>query len=256
MQAQHLIFKEKAGEGQISYIRHMPKAAGAPWLVFFSGFRSDKAGSKALFLDEWAQNTGFGLIRFDYRGHGESSGAFEEGTIGQWKEDSIRVLDELLPEGEKAILVGSSMGGWMMLLAALARPHKVKALVGIAPAPDFTEDLLVQAFTSEQQQELQGTGRVLIPDCYGTEPYAITKTLLEEGKNHLLLRGQPIPLTMPVRLLHGMQDEDVPYATSLRLAEKLQSTDIQVHYLKSGDHRMSSPEALAALKTLIYGFLC
>ncbi|MBI1274640.1 alpha/beta fold hydrolase [bacterium] len=252
-EVQHVSWKENGAEHRLAFIRREAKQ-GRPWLVFFSGFRSDKAGSKALFLDEWAGQEGLGLIRFDYRGHGESSGRFEEGTIGQWKEDSIRILDELLPKNEKAILVGSSMGGWMMLLAALARPERVSALIGIAAAPDFTEDLLAKAFTSAQQQEMRQTGRVMIPDCYGTEPYAITQTLLTEGQSHLLLRDA-IPLTMPVRLLHGMRDEDVPYLTSIRLAEKLQSTDVCVEFLKSGDHRMSSPEALNALKRIIQPLL-
>ena len=222
----------------------------APGIVFLGGFKSDMTGTKALALEAFAQARGQGFLRFDYFGHGASSGKFEDGCIGRWAEDSIAALDALT-EGPQ-ILVGSSMGGWLMLLTALARPDRVAGLVGIAPAPDFTEDLMWAEFPEAIRQTILTEGRYARPSEYSDDPYVITRKLIEDGRNHLLLRG-PIPLTCPVRLLHGMRDPDVPYAVSLRLAEALAGTDVSVTLVKDGDHRLSHEQDLELLRQIMDG---
>jgi len=219
-----------------------------PGLMFLGGFMSDMTGSKALALEAYARRSGRAFLRFDYRGHGASSGRFEDGTVGAWAGDAVAVLDALT-EGPQ-ILVGSSMGGWIMLLAALARPQRIAGLVGIAPAPDFTEDLIWGRATAQQRQELESAGYVDQPSEYSVAPYRITRHLIQEGRGHLLL-GTPIPLTCPVRLIHGLKDADVPWQTSLRLAEALESEDVEVTLVKNAAHRLSEPEDLARLERTI-----
>lgn len=235
---------------KLGHIAYKKTEGKAPGVVFFSGFRSDMEGSKATFLEEVCKELGLSFVRFDYSGHGESEREFEDCTIGTWKEDAIKVLDELTTGPQ--ILVGSSMGGWISLLAALERKKKVKAIIGIAAAPDFTEDLLWDKFDEFRQKKLEVDGVIKIPNCYDDEePYPITLKLVEEGREHLLLRGE-IDLTCPVRLLHGMDDEDVPYETACDLAEMLKSDDVEVHLIKNAGHRFSEPEQLELLKkTLI-----
>lgn len=223
-----------------------------PGVVFMTGFKSDMTGGKALALESLCRERGQAFLRFDYFGHGESSGKFEDGTIGRWAADAILALDRLT-EGPQ-VLVGSSMGGWIMLLTALARPKRIAGLVGTAAAPDFTRDLLAQAFNEEQKREMAETGRVLVPNCYGTEPYAIARTLVEEGDDHLLL-DKPIPIDVPVRLIHGTADADVPWRTSIRLAERLTSADVEVLLVKDGDHRLSEPKDLARLCRVVGALL-
>ncbi len=205
---------------------------------------SDMTGSKALAIEEHARRSGRACLRFDYQGHGASSGAFADGTIGLWAGDAIAAFDALT-EGPQ-VLVGSSMGGWIMLLLALARPERVAGLLGIAPAPDFTEDLMWQGFDAEARATLARDGLLRQPSDYGEEPYTITRALIEEGREHLLLRS-PIPLTCPVRLIHGMADKDVPWQTSVRLTETLDSEDVEIQLVKGGGHRLSEPEDLARL---------
>ena len=209
---------------------------------------SDMTGTKAMALESWAKNAGRAFLRFDYQGHGASSGRFEEGTIGLWAEDAIAALDALT-DGPQ-ILVGSSMGGWIMLLTALARPERVAALVGIAAAPDFTEDLMWPAFDEETRATLQREGVIHQPSDYDDEPYTITLKLIEEARQHLLLRS-PIPIPCPVRLIQGMADADVPWQTALRLAEALETSDVEVQLVKAGDHRLSTPEDLARLTATV-----
>lgn len=209
-----------------------------PGIVFLTGFKSDMTGSKAVALEALARAQGRAFLRFDYTGHGASSGAFEDGTIGTWADDATLAFDRLT-EGPQ-VLVGSSMGGWLMLLVTLRRPQRIAGLVGVAAAPDFTEDLIPTALSAEQKDELARTGRTLVPDCYGEEPYVITRRLIEEGRRHLLLRG-PIAIDVPVRLIHGMEDRDVPWQTSLRLNERLTSADAEVTLVKGGGHRLSEP---------------
>jgi pimeloyl-ACP methyl ester carboxylesterase len=215
-----------------------------PGIVFLSGYMSDMTGSKAAFLEEHCRRQGRAFLRFDYRGHGQSSGAFTDGTIGAWASDAVAMLDEVA-EGPQ-VLVGSSMGGWLMLLAALARPERVAGLLGIAAAPDFTEELMWETFSDEVKETLRSEGVYREPSPYGDAPYTVTLRLIEEGRDHLLLDG-PVPLTCPVRLLHGMADPDVPYAVSLRLAEQLAADDVEIQLVKRGDHRLSTEDDLARL---------
>lgn len=220
-----------------------------PTVVFCTGFRSDMTGSKATRLEEACRVRGQGFVRFDYRGHGASSGSFRDGSIGDWAADAVAVLDHVA--AGRLLLVGSSMGGWIMLLAALARPERVAGLVGIAAAPDFTADLMDAAFTAEQHAALRRDGVLMLPSAYG-EPTPITRHLIEEGRSHLLLR-RPIPLNLPVRLLQGMADPDVPWQTALRLAEALQGGDIRVTLVKDGDHRLSREADLQLLCDTVAG---
>ncbi len=206
-----------------------------PGVVFLGGFMSDMTGSKALHLENHCQASGQAFVRFDYSGHGASGGRFQEGTIGRWLGDALTVLDNLTVGPQ--ILVGSSMGGWMMLLVALARPERVAGLVGLASAADFTEDLMWAVFDEDARYRLLEEGAVYVPSDRGA-PYPVTRALIEEGRSHLLLRA-PIPLTCPVRLIHGMADPDVPWQTSQRLLEQLAGTDVSLTLLKEGDHRLS-----------------
>ena len=235
----------RPGGATIAYRR---VRGGTPGIVFLGGFRSDMGGTKALFLEEYCRQRGHAYVRFDYFGHGESSGEFADGTVSRWCSDSVAVIDSLT-EGPQ-ILVGSSMGGWIMVLAALARPERVCALIGIAAAPDATTDLMSARFNDEQRRELYEKGRVVLPSEFDPAGYLYTRTLIEDGNNNLVLRG-PIPLTCPVRLLHGMEDRSVPWQQSLRLAEQLQSTNVALTLIKDGDHRLSRDQDLARLARVL-----
>jgi len=238
---------------KLEHIAYNKLDGKSPTVVFLSGFKSDMEGAKALFLESVCQESGNAFIRFDYSGHGKSGGKFEDGTIGQWKNDALKIIDELTKG--PLVLVGSSMGGWIMLLAALARPERIKGLVGIAAGPDFTEDLVWNQFSEKQKHEMSETGQVMIENCYDDkEPYQITQNLIEEGRKHLLLQNK-IAITCPVRLIQGMKDEDVPYQTAMRIAEKLESEDVEVHLVKNGNHRMSEPENLELLKKTLLAII-
>jgi len=219
-------------------------AGSAPGVVFLGGFRSDMTGAKALYLEDYCRRRGQAYLRFDYFGHGESSGDAALETIGRWSEDAIAVLDSLT-EGPQ-VLVGSSMGGWIMLLAALARPSRVHALVGIAAAPDFTEDLVWPRLDPAQQRQLRDTGAVTLPSEYDPAGYTYRLSLFEDGKRHLMMR-RAIAIACPVRLLHGMGDASVPWQTSLSLGERLASRDVVITLVKDGDHRLSRPEDIERL---------
>jgi len=235
-----------AGPGvSIAYHRHTGKSPG---VVFLGGFMSDMTGSKALAMEAFCRARGQACLRFDYRGHGQSSGKFEEGTIGLWAEDALAAV-ERLTEGPQ-VLVGSSMGGWIALLLARQRPERVKALVGIAPAPDFTEDLLWAGYSAAKRDKLQREGVVYEPSQYGERPYGVTHALIRDGRQHLLLRD-PLHLQCPVRILHGMLDSDVPWQRSLRLADKLETGDVRVTLIKDGDHRLSREQDLALLRRTV-----
>jgi pimeloyl-ACP methyl ester carboxylesterase len=201
-------------------------------------------GAKASFLEDFCRQRGQAYVRFDYFGHGASGGDFTMGTVGRWAEDAIAVLDSLT--AGRQILVGSSMGGWIMLLTALARPERIHALIGIAAAPDFTEDLLWPRLDAAQRRELCETSAVTLSSEYDPGGYTYRRALFEDGKRHLVMR-LPIALDCPVRLLHGMRDDSVPWQTSLVLAERLDSRDIAVILVKDGDHRLSSEADLARL---------
>ena len=215
-----------------------------PGVVFLGGFKSDMGGTKAVALEAHCRARGQAFLRFDYFGHGQSSGDFVDGTIGRWAEDAICVLDKLT-EGPQ-ILIGSSMGGWIMLLAALARPDRVAALIGIAAAPDFTEALMWQHWPPEIRETLLRDGVYREPSDYSEEPYTITLKLIDDGRDHLLLE-RPIAIHCPVRLIQGMEDADVPWEHALAISEKLLSEHVAVTLVKDGDHRLSRDEDLTRL---------
>jgi pimeloyl-ACP methyl ester carboxylesterase len=244
----------KDGKKEFLAYRRRAAAPGSrfPGIVFFGGFHSDMTGTKAAALDRFCAERGLGFLRFDYSGHGESSGDFIDGSISRWTADALAAFDALT-EGPQ-ILIGSSMGGWIMLLVALARTARVKALVGIAAAPDFTEELIWNALSETERERLMRDGRIEQPSDYAPEPYVITRKLIEDGRRHLQL-GRRIPLTMPVRLLQGMADPDVPFGTAQRLAEQLDSQDVTVTLVKDGDHRLSRPRDLERLTATIDALL-
>lgn len=212
-----------------------------PGIVFLHGFRSDMTGTKAVHLAHWARAEGRAFLRFDYSGHGQSSERFEDGAIGDWFEDAVSAVTRLT-EGPQ-VLVGSSMGGWIALLLAKALPSRVAGMVGIAAAPDFTEDSMWAEATETQRAALQSEGRIELPSDYSDAPYVITRRLIEEGRGRLVLR-EPLPLPFPVRLLQGTADTDVPPSVALRLLEHATCPDLRLTLVKGADHRFSSPENL------------
>jgi len=218
-------------------------AGNGPTFIWCGGLRSDMEGGKAIHLHNWAAAQGHGYIRFDYYGHGESSGDFEQGHIGRWSEDAVRIIDELT-EGD-VILVGSSMGGWASLLAATARPERVKALLLIAPAPDFTQKLMWPSFDAAIKHQIEQEGVYYEPSPYG-EPMPISKILIEESAKHQIL-DDPIAFDGPVRILQGMKDDPVPWQHALKIVEALDSKDVDLTFVKNGDHRLSEPQDLARL---------
>src|SRR3954469_8580014 len=228
---------------------------GAPGLFWLGGFNSDMRGTKALALDAWAAEHGRACIRFDYSGHGESGGAFIDGTIGRWLEESVAVFEQFCRGPQVGI--GSSMGGWMALLLARAlatREAKQATLAGlvlIAPAPDFTEQLMWNAFSEEGREEVRAKGVWMRPSEYGDgPPYPITRALIEEGRNHLLL-GSAIEVGCPVRILQGAQDPDVPWQHAFALAHRLPAEDVVLTMIQDGDHRLSRPQDIARIMAAV-----
>jgi pimeloyl-ACP methyl ester carboxylesterase len=221
-----------------------------PTVVWLGGFRSDMAGTKAQALADWAQASGRAYLRFDYFGHGESGGDFREGTITRWRADALAVLDELI-EGD-AVLVGSSMGGWIACLVAMVRSERVRAMVLVAPAPDFTEKLMEPEIPPEGRRALREEGVWLRPSEYG-DPYPITAALLEDGARWSILPG-PVPIEAPVRILQGGEDPDVPWRHALELAQAIKAQDVVFTLVKDGDHRLSRPEDIARLIAAVAEF--
>jgi pimeloyl-ACP methyl ester carboxylesterase len=215
----------------------------SPTVVFLPGYRSDMTGDKATALAAHCAATGQALLRLDYSGHGASGGRFEDGTIGRWADDALAVI-AAQTEGP-LVLVGSSMGGWIALLAARVLAPRLAGLIGIAAAPDFTETLMWQAMTFAERTRLMESGVLHVPSQYG-DPYPITRALIEDGRRHLLL-DQPIDLACKVRLLHGQRDPDVPWEIALRIAERATGDDVRVILVKDGDHRLSRPADLSLL---------
>jgi pimeloyl-ACP methyl ester carboxylesterase len=226
---------------RIAYHR---SAGRGPGVVFLGGFRSDMEGTKAIALEDWARAEGRAFLRFDYSGHGQSSGAFLDGAIGDWAADA-RAAISALTEGPQ-VLVGSSMGGWISLLMARAMPERIAGLVTIAAAPDFTEDGMWADATEAQRAELMETGQIALPSDYSDEPYIITRRLIEEGREQLVLRA-PLSLPFPVRMLQGTEDADVDVSVALRLLDHAEGEDIRLTLVKGADHRFSSPECLALI---------
>ncbi len=222
-----------------------------PTAVFLPGYRSDMTGTKAVLTEAFCVEHGIGCLRLDYSGHGASGGAFTDGTIGRWTDDALLLIDRLT--AGPLVLVGSSMGGWVALLLALARPERIAGLIGIAAAPDFTEELMWQAMMPEERARLERDSVLHVPSQYG-DPTPVTAALITDGRTRLLL-DRPIPLRCPVRLLHGQRDPDVPWQTALRLAERLECDDVQTTLIKDGDHRLSRPSDLALLRRALGGLL-
>ena len=243
---------ERLSWGGGATIAYRASPGKSPGVVFLGGFRSDMSGSKALALDAWCQARGQAFVRFDYFGHGASAGDFTDGTIGRWSEDALAVLDTVTRGPQ--VLVGSSMGGWIMVLAALARPERVVGLLGVAVAPDFTEDLIPNSLTADQKKVLARDGVVHMASDHGDEPTPVTQDLIEDGRRHLVLR-RPLNLDLPVRLIHGMNDSDVPWQTSLHLAQMLTGADVEITLVKDGDHRLSDAPDLERLCTVLGGLL-
>ena len=219
--------------------------SGSPLtFVWLSGFKSDMSGTKVTELEAWARTAGHGFLAFDYSGHGESDGAFEDGTISAWRADALAAIDA--HTSGPVILVGSSMGGWMALLTALARPARVAGLVLIAPAPDFTEKLMWPEFSPDAQAEILEKGFTLRPSDYD-EPYTITRNLIEDGRTWQILDA-PIQIDVPVRILQGKEDADVPWRHAERLVDTITSSDLIFTLIKDGDHRLSRDQDIARLK--------
>jgi pimeloyl-ACP methyl ester carboxylesterase len=233
-------------------IAYHRRTGRSPGIVFLGGFMSDMTGTKARTLDAFCAARGQAYLRFDYFGHGASSGSFADATVGRWKEDALAAIDELT-EGPQ-LLVGSSLGGWLMLLMALARPQRIAALVGIAAAPDATEDLMWARFPPAVRDEIMRMGAARLPSAYSADGYLFTRRLIEDGRRHRVMHGA-LAINCPVRLLHGMKDPDVPWQTSLALAERLASRDVEVTLLKDGDHRLSTESDLALLTRTIAALL-
>lgn len=219
-----------------------------PGVVFLGGFKSDMEGKKALYLAEWAKANGRAFLRFDYTGHGRSSGAFVDGCVGDWANDAMAAITKLT-DGPQ-ILVGSSMGGWISLLVCRAMPEKVSGLVGIAAAPDFTEDSIWANFDANQRQAIIETGQIDLPSDYSDEPYIITRKLIEDGRNQLVLRT-PLSLPFPVRFLQGTDDADVEQSVALKLLGHASGDNIRLTLLKGANHSFSSPECLAMIEAAI-----
>jgi pimeloyl-ACP methyl ester carboxylesterase len=239
------LYIEKSDGAKIAY--HKLSGEG-PGIVFFGGLASDMSGTKALAIENFARSSGQAFLRFDYQGHGRSSGEFKDGTISKWLSDSIAIINA--QTNGPQIFVGSSMGGWISLLAALQCPNRVAALVGIASAPDFTEDLMWDKFDEPIRNKLQKDGMCFEPTEYADNPYVVTLQLIDDGRKHLLLR-EKLTISIPIRLLHGMADVDVPYQLSIRLAEHIDTEDVEVTLIKGGDHRLSTEKDLAILMRVI-----
>ncbi len=227
-------------ENFLAYRQNRAKSHNKHGIIFLSGFKSDMNGTKAQAISEYAIKNDYDFISFDYFGHGNSSGEFINGTINTWLENAIKIIDELTKD-QPQILVGSSMGGWIMLLAALARPQRVAGLVGLAAAPDFTEELIWNCMSEKQKEELNKEREIFFNNEFCEDAYQISYDLIHQSRQHLLLNDQ-IAIDVPIRLIHGMEDKDVPYQTSIRVAEKVTSNDVEVRLLKNSGHRLSSPE--------------
>jgi pimeloyl-ACP methyl ester carboxylesterase len=248
------------GAGQVK-IAVRTRAGKAPGILWLGGFKSDMKGTKAAALDQWAAEHGRACVRFDYSGHGESEGAFVDGTIGQWLAQSVAVFEAFCRE--PFIVVGSSMGGWLALLlarelkrradAGRATPGSIAALVLIAPAVDFTEVLMWQKFPADVKKEITDKGFWERPSAYGDAPYPITRRLIEDGRRHLLL-GELIQPGCPVRILQGVQDPDVPFGHAMDLVARLANDDVVLTLVKDGDHRLSRAEDIERLTAAVAEF--
>lgn len=234
---------------QLAYRRIQGKTPG---IIFLGGFMSDMMGTKAMFFESFCREHGLAYVRFDYLGHGASSGKFEQGSISHWTGDALDILDHL--SLDQQILVGSSMGGWIMTLAALQRKSRIAGLLGIAAAPDFVESLIYQKLTDEQRQILNAQGICYITAEGYDKPYPITQQMIEDGKRNTILTA-PINLPCPIRLVHGLNDTDVPWQFSQKLLDACQSSDATLTLVKDGDHRLSKAHELKILGDALLALL-
>ncbi len=232
----------RLANGTVLAYRHSP--GRSPGVVFLGGFTSNMTGAKAMTLERWCQERGQAFVRFDYSGHGASSGRFAESTIGHWIEEALAVLDQLTSGPQ--ILVGSSMGAWIMLQVAMARSERIMALLGLACAADFTGYLLWDRLDEHLRERLQRERVISLPSPYG-EPYIIAMNLIEEAKQHMLLDLPELSIHCPVRFIHGMNDANVPWQTSVQVAEKLASNDVRLLLIKDGEHTLSREQDLMVL---------
>lgn len=241
--AQFFMNESATGARRLAFLH---REGDSPTVVWLGGFRSDMRATKAAALDAWARDTGRAFLRFDYSGHGESDGRFEDGTISDWLSDAVGIIRA--KAGPAPVLVGSSMGGWLALLAARAlapTPSAPSALVLIAPAVDFTEKLIWAAMSEDDRRTVTETGQLPVPSAYG-EPYPITRALIEDGASHNLF-GAPIEPGCPVHILQGMEDPDVPWRHALELVQHLPGAATTITFIKDGDHRLSRPQDIDLL---------
>ena len=227
--------KSKVYHSSGSYITYSIKSGKSPYIIFLHGLMSDMNGTKAIAIEKFLKTLGNGYIRFDCRGHGESDGKFRDFGITDWSEDASLIINSLAKE--PVILIGSSMGGWSMLLNAIKHPKKILGLIGIAPAPDFTESMF-NKLSQNKQNTLLSNGYVEIPSDYSDTPYIISKKLINSGKENLLLKSK-IPISCPVHLFHGGKDEDVPVETSFQIIENIDSNNVKLCFVKDANHQFS-----------------
>lgn len=237
---------------RIAYAATAAQTSATPGILFCGGFKSDMTGTKALALEAMAVARGCGFVRFDYMGHGQSDGAFLDGSIGRWKDDTLLVLDQVF-QGP-TVIVGSSMGGWLATLAALARPDRVAGLVLIAPALDFTEDLTWAQMSPEQRAILARDGVLREPSEYSDEPYEYSLKLIEDGRRHCILKAG-VAVAAPVRILQGMNDPDVPWRHAVKTVEAFKGDDTRLTLIKDGDHRLSRPQDLVLLTETVWSLI-
>ena len=247
------MFNTKAPEfldgpnGRLAY-RHRKGDESKPCIVWFGGLKSDMLGTKAEFLDEWAKASNTGFLRFDYSGHGESDGAFEDGAVGEWAADALAIVDAVRPK--KCVFVGSSMGAWASTIVAMKRPEMLHAAIFIAPAPDFTERLLLPSLSEDERRDLANNGRVERASDYDDGPEIFTKKLFDDGREHLVMSGD-VQIECPVRIFHGMRDDVVPWGHAIDFAEQIQSDEVEISLIKAGDHRLSTPRDLERLASAV-----
>lgn len=254
MSPDDLQFLDVGQGGDIRRIAFRKREGSGPCVVWLGGFRSDMTATKAEAVDEWAARNGRAFLRLDYSGHGQSGGRFEDGTISRWLEEALAVLHR--HAGPAPVLVGSSMGGWIALLAARAlraEGQGPSGLVLIAPAADFTQALMWPAFPEEVRRTIMEKGVWMRPSAYSDEPYPITRTLIEDGRKHLLLDGPPLVTGCPVHILQGMQDPDVPWRHAMRIVEQLPGDEVVTTLIKDGDHRLSRPQDIERLVAAVEG---
>lgn len=234
---------------RLAYCASPATRPGLPHLLFLGGFRSDMTGTKASWLEAYARSKGYGYTRFDYSGHGQSDGAFEDCTFDRWLGDALTVFDRLTGEG-KVLVIGSSMGGWIGLHLALRRTNRILGLIGIAAAPDFTKTMIETRFNETMRRDYRETGRALVPNAYSTEPYIITRALIESG-DQLCLLDNTHDLNLPMHLIQGLRDDDVEGSMPQRIEAAFPKARVTIHLIGDGDHSLSRPQDLDVIASSI-----